>query len=165
VSSTRRFSRQHGKLPTLDRFFTYRLHMLHKLSDKASQALYQQQCGLGLSEARCLAAVGSLDAITVNRLAYEANLDKGQASRAAQSLVDQGLLSKVADAADARAVQLRLTAAGKRRWTQVMDAIDQRNREIFGCLSAAERAQLGELFDRLIAQALQHEQGDPDDGA
>jgi DNA-binding MarR family transcriptional regulator len=152
-----RFSRAFGNLPTLDRFLTYRLHMLHKLSDRASHELYMRTCGLGLGEARCLAAVGSFDSLSVNRLAFEANLDKGQASRAAQSLVDQGLLSKSTSESDARAVELRLTESGRQRWKQVMAAIDQRNQEIFGCLDADERLKLGEFFDRLIAQA----QGEP----
>ena len=138
---------------SLDRFLTYRLHMLHKLSDRASHELYVNACGLGLGEARCLAAVGSFDSLSVNRLAFEANLDKGQASRAAQSLVEQGLLSKSTSESDGRAVELRLTEAGRRRWKQVMAAIDQRNQEIFGCLSAQERQRLGEFFDRLIAHA------------
>lgn len=153
MASSPRFNRAYGNLPTLDRFLTYRLHMLHKLSDRASHELYVQECGLGLGEARCLAAVGSFDALSVNRLAFEANLDKAQASRAAQSLVDQGLLSKAASEADARAVELKLTAAGRQRWTQVMAAINRRNDEIFGCLSLEERAQLGDFFHRLIAHA------------
>lgn len=151
--ATSRFSRAPDDLPMLDRFLTYRLHMLHKLSDRSSHELYVRECGMGLGEARCLAAVGSFDSLSVNRLAFEANLDKGQASRAAQSLVDLGLLSKSTSEADARAVELRLTAAGRQRWQQVMAAIDRRNREIFGCLDEQERQQLGELFDRLIAHA------------
>ena len=148
-----RFNRSSGNLPTLDRFLTYRLHMLHKLSDRSSHELYLKESGLGLGEARCLAAVGSFDALSVNRLAFEANLDKGQASRAAQSLVDQGLISKNASENDARSVDLKLTEAGRQRWTQVMDLINRRNHEIFGCLSLEERRQLGDFFDRLIDHA------------
>jgi DNA-binding MarR family transcriptional regulator len=148
-----RFNRSYANLPTLDRFLTYRLHMLHKLSDRASHELYLKDSGLGLGEARCLAAVGSFDALSVNRLAFEANLDKGQASRAAQSLVDQGLISKSASENDARSVDLKLTESGRQRWTQVMDLINRRNHEIFGCLSLEERRQLGDFFDRLIDHA------------
>jgi DNA-binding MarR family transcriptional regulator len=140
-------------LPTLDRYLTYRLHMLNKLSDKASHERYLERCGLPLGEARCLAAIGSFPSLTVNSLAFEANLDKGQASRAAQSLVDQGLVAKTASAVDGRSVTLSLTAAGKARWKKTMSLIDQRNHDIFGCLSVDERQLLGDLFDRLIAHA------------
>lgn len=137
--------------PTLDRHLTYRLHMLNKLSDKISQDKYLQLCQLSLGEARCLAAVGSFPQITVNALAFEANLDKGPASRAAQSLADLGLLTKTVSESDGRSVILSLTEAGKQRWSEVMALIDQRNQEIFGCLSHAERLLLGEMLDRLIA--------------
>jgi len=140
-------------LPTLDRYLTYRLHMLNKLSDKASHDSYLAGCGLPLGEARCLASIGSFPSLTVNNLAFEANLDKGQASRAAQSLVEQGLVSKNASTVDGRSVTLSLTAAGRARWKKAMSLIDQRNQDIFGCLSTEEQRQLGEMFDRLIAHA------------
>jgi len=149
-----------AQLPTLDRYLTYRLHMLNKLSDRASHEAYVAGCGLPLGEARCLAAIGSFPSLTVNSLAFEANLDKGQASRAAQSLVDQGLVSKHASAVDGRSVTLSLTPGGKARWKKTMALIDQRNQAIFGCLSDAERQQLGDMFDRLLSHARAREAGE-----
>lgn len=145
-------------VPTLDRHLTYRLHTLNKLSDKASQELYMSAGELPLGEARCLAAIGSFPQIRVNDLAFEANLDKGQASRAAQSLVSKGLVNKTASDSDGRSVILTLTPAGQKHWERVMALIDQRNREIFGCLSPAEQLLLGEFFDRLIAHSRSHGQ-------
>jgi DNA-binding MarR family transcriptional regulator len=86
-------------------------------------------------------------------LAAAANLDKGQASRAAQSLVGQGLVRKQASPDDGRGVVLTLTAKGERVWQRVMDLVQRRNAEITACLSAAERAQLDRLLDRLVAHA------------
>jgi len=129
--------------------------MLAKLSDKASHDTYLRECDLPLGEARCLAAVGSFPSLTVNDLAFQANLDKGQASRAAASLVEQGLVRKEASAMDGRAVALSLTPEGRARWTQVMKLIDQRNADIFGCLTPEERVLLGQFFDRLLDHARQ----------
>jgi len=78
--------------------FTHRLHTLHKLSDRISQAAYVADAAMSMSEGRCLAAVGALEPMSVNDLAQGANLDKGQASRAAQALVAAGD-SAAADAA------------------------------------------------------------------
>jgi DNA-binding MarR family transcriptional regulator len=138
---------------SLERYLTYKLHMLNKLSDRASHDAYLAGCGLPLGEARCMAAVGSFTQLTVNELAFEANLDKAQASRAAQALVERGLLRKQPNAQDARCVILSLTPAGQPVWEQVMRLIEQRNQDIFGELSPAERALLSELFDRLILKA------------
>jgi DNA-binding MarR family transcriptional regulator len=57
---------------------------------------------MSFSECRCLAAVGSFAPLSINDLAFRANLDKGQASRAAQVLVDQKLVRKTTSPEDAR---------------------------------------------------------------
>ncbi len=137
----------------LDRTLTYRLHLLHKLTDIESQRAYVAGAGLSMSDGRCLTAVGTFAPLSVNDLAKKANLNKGQASRAAQSLVDQGLVLKVASPTDGRGVVLTLTPKGKAAWQRAMQVVGQRNQDIFSVLSAAERTQLSDFFDRLIDQA------------
>jgi DNA-binding MarR family transcriptional regulator len=137
----------------LDEFLTYRLHQVNKLTDKASSDAYAQEFDLPVGEARCLAAIGNFAPLSVNQLAAKANLDKAQASRAAQALVERGLVVKEASETDARGVVLRPTASGRRLWARVMALIARRNEEIFGCLSQAERKQLAALLDRVIACA------------
>ena len=138
-------------MPDLDRFLTYRLHRLAKDSDRASAAAYQAECGLSLSEGRCLAAVGQFEPASVKDLARLANLDKANASRAADALVARGLVSKAASATDARGVALSLTREGRTLWRRVMKLIERRNAEVFGCLSAAEVKVLDAMLDRLVA--------------
>lgn len=140
-------------LPPLDRFLTYRLHQVSKLTDRASALAYAQEFALPVGEARCLAAIGNFAPLSVNELALKANLDKGQASRAAQALVDRGLVAKEASPTDARGVVLRTTPAGRRLWARVMRVIARRNEEIFGCLSAAEQRQMAAWLDRVLAHA------------
>jgi DNA-binding MarR family transcriptional regulator len=137
----------------LDGTVTYRLHTLGKLTDRVSQAAYVEGAGIGHAEGRCLAAIGAFTPVSVNELAFRANLDKGQASRAAQSLVEQGLVRKQPSPADGRGVVLTLSPKGERIWQRVMGVIERRNREIVACLDARERQQLDRLLDRLIAAA------------
>ncbi len=137
----------------LERTLTWRLHRLHKLTDLQSGRNYAEHAGMSMSDGRCLAAIGSFAPLSVNALAAHAHLTKGQASRAAQALVDAGLVIKTSSDADGRGVVLTLTNAGRDAWQRVMQLIEQRNGEIFGCLGAAEREQLGALLDRLIAHA------------
>ena len=94
----------------LDRSLTYRLHLLHKVSDHESHQAYLQALGLSLSEARCLATIGSFQPMSVMDLADKGHLNKGQASRAAQSLVDRGWIEKKNNPNDGRGVTLSLTA-------------------------------------------------------
>jgi DNA-binding MarR family transcriptional regulator len=141
-----------GTLP-LDQFLTYRLHQVNKITDKASTDAYAGELGLAVGEARCLAAIGTFAPLSVNQLAARANLDKAQASRAAQALVARGWVRKEASATDARGVVLQLSAEGRRWWTRVMRVIARRNEEIFGCLSRREQEQLAAMLDRLVAHA------------
>lgn len=137
----------------LDRFLTYRLHQVNKVTDRASSAAYAQAFGLPVGEARCLAAIGNFAPLSVNQLAARANLDKAQASRATQGLVARGLVVKETHPEDARGVLLLPTAEGRRLWTRVMRLIARRNEEIFGCLTRAEQAQLAALLDRVLENA------------
>jgi DNA-binding MarR family transcriptional regulator len=134
----------------LGRSLTYRLHLLHKVTDQATHKSYLETLGLSLSDGRLLAAVGAFGPLSVNELAGHANLNKSQASRAAQYLVDQGLVEKADHPGDGRGVVLSLTPAGRKLWSRAMALIERRNREIFGCLAAGERRLLSDIFDRLI---------------
>jgi len=146
-------------LPALQDFLTWRLHRLAKLTDRQSSDAYAHVFGLGVGEARCLAAIGQFAPLSVKDLAAQANLDKAQASRAAQMLVDRELVLKSASEADARGVVLTLTRTGRPLWKRVMRLIEQRNADIFGCLTKAEQRQLEAVFDRLIAHADARPQG------
>jgi DNA-binding MarR family transcriptional regulator len=137
----------------LDRTLSYRLHLLHKLTDADSQGAYPEHTGLTLSDGRCLATIGQFEPLSVKDLAAQSNLNKGQASRAAQALVDQGLVLKADHPGDGRGVVLTLTPAGRKLFKRTMQLIAQRNEEIFGCLNAKEQATLSALFDRLITHA------------
>jgi DNA-binding MarR family transcriptional regulator len=140
---------------SLERTITHRLHTLSKLTDRVTQAAYVLDADIPFSEGRCLAAIGAFRPLSVKDLAYRANLDKGQASRAAQSLVDLGLVNKEASATDGRGVVLTLTAKGERVWQRLMTVIERRNDEIVSCLNPAEQAQLDRLLDRLVDHARQ----------
>ena len=142
-----------GRSFRLERSITHRLHTLSKLTDRVTQQAYLADAGVALSEGRCLSAVASFGPLSVNDLAGYANLNKGQASRAAQTLVDQGLVHKGAAPTDGRGVVLSLTPAGARVWDRLQAVIARRNDEITAGLAADEKRLLDTLLDRLVADA------------
>jgi len=142
-----------GVAAALERTLSYRMHLVNKLADKSSADAYAHEFGLPVGQARCLAAIGRFAPLSVVDLAARSNLDKGQASRAAQALVERGLVAKRPSDTDARGVVLRLTPRGRKLWSDVMELIARRNTQIFGCLSTAERRELGRMLDRLIEHA------------
>ncbi|KAG1319922.1 hypothetical protein G6F63_014504 [Rhizopus arrhizus] len=116
-------------------------------------------------EARCLAAIGRYAPLSVNDLARSANLNKGQASRSAQALVERGLVEKALSAAGGRGVVLTPTVAGVAQYQRIIALIAQRNDEIFACLDADEQRVLGDMLDRLIDHLQAREDGEPGEGA
>jgi DNA-binding MarR family transcriptional regulator len=137
----------------LERSVTHRLHTLNKLTDRVTQQAYLAEAGVALGEGRCLSAVAAFGPLSVNDLAGFANLNKGQASRAAQTLVERGLVRKEVAPTDARGVVLSVTPAGSKVWGRLQTVIERRNAEITSCLSPGEQQTLGALLDRLIAHA------------
>lgn len=140
--------------PPLERFLTYRLHLISKITDKASSDAYMNELGLPVGAARCLAAIGTFAPLSVKELATRANLNKAQASRATQALLERGYVLKTDNEQDARGVVITLTENGKALWDQIMQLIERRNNEIFGVLTAKERQQLGTILDKLITANL-----------
>jgi len=143
--------RQH--FTPLDQTTTHRLHTLSKITDRTSQTAYLEGASIPMSEGRCLAAIGSFSPLSVNALACQSNLNKSQASRAVQSLVDKGLVLKTTCTSDARGVVLTLTPQGRATWQRVMAVVERRNAEIVSCLSAAEAQQFQTLLERLVDHA------------
>ena len=137
----------------LDRTFTYRLHVLHKLTDMKTQHAYAQELSMSLSDGRCLSVIGTFGPLSVNDLAFKSNLNKGQASRAAQALVEQKLVDKEVSGGDARGVVLSLSAKGRKVFERIMAVVHLRNEEILNVLTATEREQLNNIFDRLVESA------------
>ncbi len=135
---------------SIDRHLTYRLHLLSKLSDVKSKQIYQDAINLSLAEARSLSAIGSFAPLSINELAARSNLTKGQASRAAQLMVEKEYVIKKDSVDDGRGVELSLTPKGKNTFEKLLPLIDTRNKEIFGCLSESEKKQLDQLIDRVI---------------
>ena len=137
-------------LPHLERSLTYRLHLINKVSDRDTATAYANKFGLAIGEARCLAAIGRFEPLSVNDVARAANLNKGQASRCTQVLVGYGLVLKQTSAVHGRGVVLTLTDKGRGVYESVIELIFQRNQEVFGCLSAQEQEVLGSMMDRII---------------
>jgi DNA-binding MarR family transcriptional regulator len=134
----------------LEQFLTYRLHVLTKLAERGIGERYQERLGVTLPEARVIASVGSFGPFSIMDLARHANLDKSQASRAAEALIKQGLVQREASEADGRVVLISLTAEGRELYRKVMPIARKWNTDLFDCLDENEKAAFGAALDRII---------------
>jgi DNA-binding MarR family transcriptional regulator len=73
-------------------------------------------------------------------------MHKTRVSRAIAHLIRRGLIERAASAQDRRELPLRLSAAGRRMYAQLVPLALAREQELLSCMSAAERhAFLGAL--------------------
>ncbi|WMY09958.1 MarR family winged helix-turn-helix transcriptional regulator [Paraburkholderia phenoliruptrix] len=135
----------------LEQLLTYRLHVLNKLAERGISERYQDKLGVTLPEARVIASVGSFGPFSIMELARHANLDKSQASRAAEALIRQGLVKREASAEDGRVVLVSLTAEGRALYRKVMPIARKWNGDLFVSLDEKEKRALGEALDKVIA--------------
>ena len=135
----------------LEQFLTYRLHVLNKLSERGASERYQAKLGVMLPEARLIAAVGAFGPFSVMELARHANLDKSQASRAAEALMRRGLMQRDASEEDGRLVLVSLTTDGRALYRKVMPIARKWNVDLFACLDDKERELLNRALEKVIA--------------
>lgn len=141
------------KQRSLEAFLTYKMHRLMKQHDRRMGARYTELSGLSLSEGRALVTIGSAGSLSIQELARRANLDKSQASRGAEGLVQRGLVARVPDEHDGRAVKVTLTAAGKAAYKHAFAEARAYYEGLFSCLSDDEHDTFDRLLDKLLVQS------------
>lgn len=106
-----------------NRFYTRRIGVLH-------EGLLQSK--FSLTETRVLWELAHCESTTASALARELDLDAGYLSRLLRSLRERGLIRSERSKADARHVELQLSAAGRRAFAP----LDTRSRDEIGALLA-----------------------------
>jgi len=96
----------------LEEFLPYELSVAANRISRLFARRYSEAFGLSIAQWRVLAVVGRHGTLSPGQVAEATEMDKVKVSRAAASLIEQGLLSQQADPEDGRARVLRLTAAG-----------------------------------------------------
>src|SRR3954468_3343890 len=100
--------------------------------------------------ARALRVVCSRDGVRLSELAEALHIAPRSATQVADGRQELALLERAAAPGGRRAVVLRPTAAGRRVQQEVDDARAADAEDLFGQLSAADRAELGRLLRSLV---------------
>jgi DNA-binding MarR family transcriptional regulator len=139
---------------------SYRLHMLSNVSERLIESRYRRKFGLRMVEVGIIAEVGASGPLSFKNTYIQTDLDKGNASRLAARLLENGLLEKREDPGDQRSFYLALTPAGEKlygelyadafaRNQQWMDILPKKQRDAFlSCLN---------LLTHHTRRLLQHE--------
>jgi DNA-binding MarR family transcriptional regulator len=107
--------------------------------------------GLTLAQYYLLEALGGAEPLRIGELAANAGISKPVATRMITRLGQEGLVSRQADASDARAVRVSLTGAGRRALGTQRAYVEARRHELAEALDPEERRQASRLLLRLAA--------------
>jgi len=136
----------------------YRIARIATIADRSGQTIISRRFGLTLGAWRVLGVIHAFAPVTLTELAGELYLDKGQLSRSISDLIDSGLVRHAAGQRNRRQTFLELTAEGMRLHDRILPFVAGRNARMMEPLSAAERATLLRLLDKvMIAVTASHE--------
>lgn len=142
---------------------SFRVHLLAGMSARHAELRFLKHFGLRLLEARILGLVGTFGALSLKHICTESDIEKSHASRLIGRLMERGLVEKLDDASDQRAISVRLTAEGVSMHRAVYADSVARNERWLAVLNEDERRQLLSSVEKLIQHTRSLVNSDPAD--
>ena len=133
----------------LDAFLPYRLNQLAERVSGGLAAVYAERFNLTVAQWRILATLQAEPGLAARDVARRGNLDKVRTSRALADLVARGLVQRRVSTRDGRAVELRLSGAGRQLFRRIAPLALAWERDLLQYLDAREGRLLGVLLDKL----------------
>ena len=130
-------------------FVPFRLNRLAVAVSEHLAVIYRGSFALEIPEWRVIATVGQERGCTAQFVAASTRMHKTRVSRAIAHLRRRGLLERAPSAHDRRELHLRLSAGGRRLYTQLVPLALAREEALLSCLTAAERRGFLAALERL----------------
>jgi DNA-binding MarR family transcriptional regulator len=121
-------------------------------------------CGVTLAQCHVLLQLGQAGSLSLRDLVEGLGLDKSTLSRTVDGMVKAGLVLRVVDPADRRAVRLTCTRTGSAKVASIDEACNRKYAALLSRASAAERRQIVGAV-RFLAEAMRENRGIGDDEA
>lgn len=134
-------------------------YLMNRIMGRYNAALRDQMAGLGLTttKARALAVLAVIEAPLIRELAVYAVSDPSTLSRALDQLDTEGLITRVADAADSRATRVRLTPEGRTAFNRLWPEMAAAQDALFRGIPEGERAAFVGTLQRILRNIRKHE--------
>lgn len=138
-------------------FLTYRLSRVHSKLNAQANKILNDQAGIGLSQWRIIALIGTAEKVRSSELSRAAALDKGLVSRNLKTMIADGIVASEPDPEDHRAHNLRLTPKGMELFHETLPHMRRRQQHLTASLTRQEEAVLRTALDKLEAAAARTE--------
>ncbi len=139
-------------------FMSFRLNRLCEMTKSSASGFYERELGIGLRELRVLRFAGLEPGLTLTRLIELVLLEKTVTSKLVTALAKRGLLRREVGEADARQLNLYLTAAGEALVAQTYQRGDVLEKMFLSVLTEAEVQTLDRCIDKLTTALIEHQQ-------
>ena len=133
----------------LQHFLPYRCVTLAERISTSLSRIYDQQFGVSVAEWRILTVLAEHDSLQARDIGLKIKMDKVKVSRAVASLTERKLLLRAPSKRDGRASNLRLSAAGRRLYQEIVPRALEWEKSLVEPLSAREIDRLFEVLDTL----------------
>ncbi len=137
----------------LERFVPYRLSVLTNTISRALAHGYAERFGLTIPQWRIVAVLGHDPDLSAVEVAKRTVMDKVSVSRAVTALESDGRLIRRVDSSDRRRSLLRLSAAGRALYREIVPLARNYEMRLLSTLTASERSAFNDLLTRLTHQA------------
>ena len=137
----------------LDRFLPYRLSVLSNIVSTAISGAYEKRFGLTIPEWRVMAVLAMTPDLSAAEVAQRTAMDKVAVSRAVASLLRERRIVRQTAHADRRRSHLRLSAAGRKVYAQVVPVALAYEKDLLAPLSRQDRAVVDRAIRILLGRA------------
>lgn len=147
------FFTSEGKTPAAGSYRalpSFRLSLLASLSVRQTELRLEERFELRMQEARVIGAVGTFGALSLKDICHEAHIEKSYASKLIARLHERGLVEKLGDSVDQRAISVHLTPLGRELHRTLYAHLLERNDQWLSVLEEAERGAFLRSLEKLI---------------
>ena len=137
----------------------YAPYLMNRIMGRYNASLRDEMAGLGLTtpKMRALAVLSVVEAPLIRELAVYAITDPSTLSRALDQLQSDGLIRRVADAADSRATRVHITEAGRTMFDSLWPQMAAANARMFRGIGDEERRAFVGTLQKMLANIRKHE--------
>jgi DNA-binding MarR family transcriptional regulator len=133
-------------------------YLMNRIMGRYNASLREEMAKLGLTtpKMRTLAVLSVLDGLLIRELAIYAVVETSTLSRALDTLERDGLVKRVSDREDSRAVRIHLTEKGRETHEQLWPHLAEAYQEMFQGISDAEQRAFVATLQTILRNVRKH---------
>ena len=137
-------------------YLTFRLDRLSELTKEAGTQVYESEFGISIRDLRIVRLVALETGLTLTRLIELTMLEKTHASKLVSAMVKRGFVRREVGRADARQINLFLTADGEDLVKRTYERGNMLEQMMLSALPADELRIFNSVVDKLTAGLIEH---------